>query len=110
MDDKVFDVNDHPILITLAALGGVIALVNIFLFRNRPLQVRLGYLLIILCILLPGLAAMLFFTSGTPMEAGQEINESFGLALPVVGLITTILANKYINKDNKLVKSMDRLR
>jgi len=110
MDDKVFDVNDHPVLIALAALGGVIALVNIFLFRNRPLQIRLGYLLIILCIFLPVVAGMLFFTSGNPMESDQEINESAGLLLPLVGLITTIFANRYINKDNKLVKSMDRLR
>lgn len=110
LSDKIYNVLDHPVLIGLTVLGGAIALVNIFLFRNRPLQIRLGYLLIVLCILLPVVAMMLILTEGVALSAGQDINEGLGIGLPIIGLITTILANKFIGKDNKLVKSMDRLR
>lgn len=110
LSDKIYNIMDHPILIGLTVIGGALALINIFLFRNRPLQVRLGYLLIILCILLPVVAMLLMLTEGAALTDGQEINESVGIALPIIGLITTVLANKYINRDNKIVQSMDRLR
>jgi len=32
------------------------------------------------------------------------------LAAPILALVFTALANRFINKDEKLVKSMDRLR
>lgn len=108
--DKIYNISDNPILLGLAILGGAIALLAIFLFRNRPLQLRLSYLVIVLCILLPVLAFVLVLTEGKALPTGVEINEGIAIFLPIPGLITTFLATKYINKDNKLVKSMDRLR
>jgi len=108
-EDKLFTVNDHVILLVLAILGGVIALANIFLFNNRSLQSRLCIILIILAIFLPALAAWLIFSQqGNPSSNG--IDDGLGLFLPVVALIFAVLANIFIKKDDKLVKSMDRLR
>lgn len=110
MTDKVYNVLDNPVLIGMTVLGGVVSLIAIFMFRNRPLQIRLGYFAIVLCILLPLVAFLLIYNEGTALVEGTIINDGIGAYLPIVGLITTILANRFINKDNKLVKSMDRLR
>ncbi len=109
--DKVFDVFDNPILMVVVGLGGVLALVNIFLFKNRPLQMRLDYLVITLSILLSIIAILLVFRSGGETSGDIGIQENyFGLAMPILAIIFTALANRFIKKDNKLVKSMDRLR
>jgi hypothetical protein len=38
--DGVFQAGDHPLLFAVTALGAVLALVAVFLYRNRPLQIR----------------------------------------------------------------------
>lgn len=110
LNDKIYNVLDNPVLLGLTILGGAVALISIFSFRNRRLQLRLGYLVIVLCILLPLVAMLLIYNESTVLSKGVEINEGLAIYLPIIGLITTILATRYINKDNKLVKSMDRLR
>ena len=66
-------------------------------------------MLIVLAILLPALAAWLVFSQqGAPSTSG--IDDGLGLFLPVAALIFAVLANLFIKKDDKLVKSMDRLR
>ena len=37
-------------------------------------------------------------------------NEELGLGLPVLSILFAAFAMRFINKDEKLVKSMDRLR
>lgn len=91
----------------LAGLGGLVALVSIFLFKNRGLQMRLALLTIVLSILLFVVAGLLVMTE---QQGTAEYEESFGVALPILALIFGILANRFIQKDDKLVRSMDRLR
>lgn len=106
--DKAFDIQDHTALTALAALGGLLALVAMFLFKNRFLQIRFGYLVILMSLALPIVAALLFREEWTANAA--KITLGIGLAAPLVALIFTALANRFISKDEKLVKSMDRLR
>jgi len=72
--------------------------------------VRIGYLLIILAILLPAVAALLILTDGTATAQGENISEQAGIFMPIVAIITTIFANKYVKKDENTVRDMDRLR
>ncbi len=112
LQDKVFNIFDNPILIALAGLGGLIALIAIFLFKNRPLQVRLTYLTIITGILLIVAAVVLFLNESNSqqiIDKGQ-ISDSIGLYMPVLGLIFGFLAARFIKKDEKVVRSADRLR
>ncbi len=108
--DKDFDVYDNTILIILAGLGGLIALVAIFLYKNRPLQVRLSYLTIIIGILLIVVAVVLFYNEAYKIFETSKISDSLGLYMPVLSLIFGFLAARFINKDEKLVRSADRLR
>jgi len=108
--DQMYNILDNPILIGMTVLGGGIAFVNIFMFKNRPLQLRIGNILIVLSILLPLVAALLMYNEGKQHVANVNIDDGLGIYLPIIALVTTILANRFIKKDNNLVKSMDRLR
>jgi len=44
------------------------------------------------------------------MAQEAQVNDQFGMYLPLVGLLFSGLAIHFIRKDEKLVKSMDRLR
>lgn len=108
--DSIYNIQDHVAMIVLTVLGGILALINIFLFKNRPLQIRLGYMIISLGILLPIVAALLMLNDGNPVAEGVSIDDKLGLYLPILVVVFGFLANKYVKKDNNLVKSMDRLR
>jgi hypothetical protein len=109
--DKIYNVYDHPALMAIAGLAGLLALINIFLFKKRGVQIRLDYLYITLGVVLLALVIFLIFGSGKVSSADIGINENYlGLGLPIVGIICAFLANRFINKDQKIVKSMDRLR
>ena len=108
--DKVFDINDHVVLLGLVILGAGLALINIFLFNNRPLQLRLGYILIILGILFPLVGVFSFMNDTAQMSDSAQINDQLGIYLPILTILFAILANRSIKKDENTVRSMDRLR
>lgn len=87
----------------LTALVGAVAFVNIFLFDNRKLQLKLCYLGIFVTILL----LVLYF-----LEMTQFTKGSVALwCLFYFGILAFyILAARAIWNDQKLIKSMDRLR
>ena len=87
----------------LTVVAGAIAFVNIFLFDNRKLQLKLCYLGIFVTVMLLVLyfLELNHFTSGT-----IALWCIFHFAI----LGTYILASRGIYKDEKLIKSMDRLR
>lgn len=109
-EDLIYNVYDHNILLVLTCLGGGLALFNIFMFNNRPLQLKLGNMLIVFAILLPVVALLLIFSEGTATAPGENISEGLGIFMPVVAITMAYLGNKYVKKDENTVRSMDRLR
>ncbi len=110
LGDQVYNINDNIGLTIIAVLGGALALLNIFLFNNRKLQIKLGYIIILICIALPLFAGYLMYSEGAVFGKGLDISYGVGLAMPILAIVFTILANKFIKKDDKLVRSADRLR
>ena len=106
LQDGAFDISDHVGLIVLTALIALIALGTIFLYSNRTLQMNLGKLNIVLLMGLLGLAAYLYTTIPTTATVALGI----GLGIPLLVLVFTLLANRNIQKDDRLVRSADRLR
>lgn len=110
LSDQVYDVTDHPVLMVLTMLGALIALISIFLFRKRKVQLKFGYLIIVMAILLPVVAFLLFTRTSVDVDPSVNVNDQAGMFLPLIAIIFAGLANHFIKKDEKLVKSMDRLR
>ncbi|MDH8701574.1 glucan phosphoethanolaminetransferase (alkaline phosphatase superfamily) [Dysgonomonadaceae bacterium PH5-43] len=101
----------------------LLSLITIFSYKNRKLQIKLCGSIIALTILSIILTASVFLLSpgeGVPptadlaeqgIEAVAHLRWDFvSMFYPVVSLIFTVLAIVAINKDEKLVKSLDRLR
>ena len=110
MTDKVFEIQDHIILIILTVLGIVVSLGAIFLYNNRILQQRMSIFTIILSLFVPLVSFLLIFTEKTFTGDFSKIHDSAGLYLCLVPVVFGILAYRSIGKDEKLVRSMDRLR
>lgn len=93
---------------------GLIALISIFLFKNRGLQLKVlssGFLLLAIYV------GFLFFLKIDGLE--KEIAElyskpslSYGVSsyFPILQLLLLILAQRAIKKDERIVRSSDRLR
>jgi len=95
-------IKSNTALILMNVAVGTIALISIFLFKNRNLQVRLSNLnILIICILV----GSVFYFSGQP-----TIHYEYGCYFPLAQLILTVLAIRSIKKDEELVRSADRLR
>ena len=83
--------------------------ITIFKFKNRVLQMRLNRFNILLVIIL--VVGILF---GYPQwmldQAGSVVTYDFGAYLPLVSIVFLFLANIFTQKDEKLIRSADRLR
>jgi glucan phosphoethanolaminetransferase (alkaline phosphatase superfamily) len=110
MKDGIYEVQDNPILLGITILGGLIPLIAIFLFKNRKLQSSLSMVSIALAALLPIIAFFLIYNESNGILQDNTVKSSLGSFLPILPLIFSILAKKYVDKDEKLVRSMDRLR
>lgn len=95
-------------LISLLSLIALLSLVSIFLFRKRTIQMKLtiavltlGAILIAVC---SWLALAVIHDYNMMLKAGLK------MAFPVLILLFSILAFLGIRKDERLVKSYDRLR
>jgi hypothetical protein len=110
LSDQVFEIRDHPVLLGLAVLGALLGLIAMFAYNNRKRQRRLVYGVVIMGILLPVAAFILFMGNAPNLYASAEVHDQFGLFVPAAAILFGALANHFIRKDEKLVQSMDRLR
>jgi hypothetical protein len=101
-------------VIPLAAINlGMVSLVaaSIFIYKKRLLQIRLVRFAIFLDIIL---IALVFFVYAGIIErtlglAPDYMSEA-GIYFPLASLVFLILANRYIVRDERMVRSIDRLR
>lgn len=95
--------SSHFLLLILSVAVGLLALITIFLFKNRKLQIRLSLLGIVLQLV----ALVIYFQQiKTYVQGNFTLTSALSFIIPVF----FILAWLGIRKDEKLIKSMDRLR
>ena len=107
--ERTFLLADNFLLVIFIILLGALAIVCIFLYKNRKLQFRLSVLGVIFSIaflFIEYLKVEQFKTDNKIVNGSYQI----GALLPVIMIIFFILAARGIYKDEKLVKSLDRLR
>jgi len=91
-------------------MAAVVALVEIFKYKNRLTQIKLGALNSLLMSAFLGIALYLTFQSEKIVAPGNQGDYELGLFLPCIALILNVLANRFIRKDERLVRSVDRIR
>ncbi|WP_396638568.1 DUF4293 domain-containing protein [Maribacter sp. R77961] len=98
----------NEIFISIAFyISGALALLTIFLFKNRKNQFVVNRLNMILNLFLLG-----FFVYRSLNLSGETLvsEKGIGMLIPVFSIVFLVLANRAIKKDEDLVKSVDRLR
>ena len=96
-------------LFALTAIIAIIALVTIFLYKKRILQIRLCVFNALLILGFYGFFAFLIYSLKGDME-GASVSVKIALSFPLVNLILDYLAIRNIGADEALVRSLDRLR
>jgi hypothetical protein len=86
----------------------VLALITIFFYKNRTHQLRLARILIIIISLFILVSA--YYSYSVSAQYGAQLIPGFKMILPFLMLVFSILAFRGIRKDERLVKSYDRLR
>ena len=100
---------DRFLLVICTILLGVLATICIFLYKNRKLQFRLSVLGAIFSL-------AFLFLEYLQVEAFKKENSivsgsyQLGALLPIIMVVFFILAARGIYRDEKLVRSLDRLR
>ncbi|GGK73843.1 DUF4293 domain-containing protein [Rufibacter glacialis] len=95
----------------LAGVAALIALYEIFQYKSRLTQMKLGLLNSLVMAALMGCAFYFSSYVGEDLIKTKEQGEYLsGFYLPAVGLLMNVLANRFIKRDEDLVRSMDRLR
>lgn len=98
----------YMLIAILAVASASLAIFEITRFKNRMLQIRLGALN---SLFMAGTVVLMFVLSNQIVEEQQDPGQ-YGISvfLPVAALIFNSIANRYIRKDEKLVRSVDRIR
>lgn len=96
-------------LFMLSAVIAFVALITIFLFKKRILQIRLCVFNAILMLGFYGFVAFLLYSLKGDM-GDVDVSVKFALSFPLVSLILDYLAIRNIGADEALVRSLDRLR
>ena len=105
-------INDNFLAIILTALSIILSIGTIFMYKKRKNQISMIYLNILLAI---GAEAWIYKMiedekSKNITEGLSNGNYWIGAFLPILTLIFLFLALKGVKKDEKLIKSLDRLR
>ncbi len=109
-EDGLYNLQDNIGLLALFCLAGLLTFIGIFLFRNRKTQLLVNRIAITANIIGLVLAVVLFMNDSQNMNQSVNPDDGIGAYLPFAFLVFAFLANHFINKDEKLVQSMDRLR
>jgi peptidoglycan/LPS O-acetylase OafA/YrhL len=107
--DGVLHLLEQPALIALSALAGIASLIAVFLYKNRKTQIRVTQLSVVLAFALLIAVLALFYVDFKKISAATYVFQP-GLLLPFTSIIAGVLAIFNIRKDDKIVRSMDRLR
>ena len=94
----------------LAIFAAIIATISIFKYDNRLTQIKLGALNALLIAGVMGTSLYVTMNSEKIMDPGVQGSYKIGFFMPVAALIFNLMANRFIRRDEKLVKSVDRLR
>lgn len=99
------------IYIALLAAGVlVVAYYSIFQYKNRLLQIKLGALNSLLMTAMLGVVMYLSYNAEKIVDPLNNGKYEIGLFSLIIAIILNMLSNRFIRRDEKLVRSADRLR
>jgi Domain of unknown function (DUF4293) len=118
LSDRLFSITDDMGLMILTGLVAGLFLVAVFLFKNRPLQINLARIGNLLAGGLLAYGYWLFSKAAATVQpeiingtsTATQIGYGMGIAAPILAMALSLVAMRFIRKDEALVRSADRLR
>lgn len=106
---KRFLPTESLLLFAISVAVSLLAIACIFLYKNRPLQLKLSIIGILASVVIIAIEVWQIsrFEAENSLLKGSYY---WGSLLPIAIMVCFILAASAIRKDEKLVKSLDRLR
>lgn len=99
-----------PLIIVAVGLAVLVAY-TVFQYKNRSLQVKLTNIGVLAAIaLIMGVFFLYMPMIEKKINIVPDYSKAFGIYLPLVALVFIVMANRAIKRDDKLVRSADRLR
>lgn len=96
-------------LFAIGALSSVLALITVFLYKTRMLQIRISIFNIVIMVGFYLYFGFLIYRINP--EAGLQFQKiGVGIIMPIIAIILTYLAIRRIGADEILVRSLNRLR
>lgn len=105
--DGFLNIYDDKIMLGATATAITLSLLTLFLFKNRPNQIRYAWAMMAVTVVLIGLAIwhIQTITALVPLKISL-----IGFISSALAIIFGFMAIRYIRKDELLVRSADRLR
>jgi hypothetical protein len=97
-----------PLLITLILLTSLLAIIDIFLYKNLQRQMTVCFVDIIISLAMLVAIGIQAFVVGN--REGWTIVWQWYLLLPLLSVVFMMLAHRSMSKDKKLLRDSDRLR
>ena len=94
----------------LAIIAAAVAIYEIFQYKNRLTQMKLGMLNTLILAATLGATVYYAYYVGEEMIAGAPGEREAGFYMPFLALVLNAFANRFIRRDEQLVHSVDRLR
>lgn len=92
----------------LAVAAATMAVIEIGKFENRMLQIKLGALN---SLVMAGSLGVVVYYATTLIKSNQLAgNYGMALWLPAVAMVSNMIANRFIRRDEKLVRDSERIR
>ena len=109
LNDGSYQYNPYSLTAILSIAAVTLALTEITKFKNRLTQVKLGALN---SLFLVGVLVCSFYFSSQLMKQLEGTKGQYGLGMwfPFAAVICNLLANRFIRRDEKLVRDSERLR
>ncbi|MCC5929368.1 MAG: DUF4293 domain-containing protein [Cyclobacteriaceae bacterium] len=94
----------------LAVMAAVLAFYNIFQYRNRLVQTKICAATAFLIMASLAVSAFIIFDAERVFDSSVKGNYKVGFFMSALALIFNSLAVRFIRRDEKLVRSVDRIR
>lgn len=109
-DDTVQQEQNHFLIGVLSIIAAVVALYSLSQFKNRTKQMFLNMINSLVMGVLLGVTVYQSYQANTefnPVDSGTFV---LGFYAIVAGIILNVLSNRFIRRDEMLVRSVDRIR
>lgn len=110
MDTSSFQVISTIPLIVILSIMVLLGLVSLFYYKNRQMQIKINGFNLLFTVIFIGTLYLWIPYIVTDKLPDAVYEWQFGLIFPLISLLCISLANRFIRKDERLVKSADRLR